>query len=402
MKPLLPIFFLLLVMQSCTPTRRFGTTIERDEDNICQTNMVIQIGIAGTDADVTAVRSSLEQCFAEECFIPCPTDSMKGCKTKIKVVVKKWGDLKEEEQIGFHYVSMIDEDGFPSTAYIGRPNISTPEESCLWRSGAFGNTYCHEVLHLCGLPDRYCSRIYDPVLDSVITELTCAPEAEPNGNCCTPASGQRRCSTPCHGHDDDIMGNSWNGVSCGNIKDVLTRAGFGDCPEACCKSGKTFTRPADKLYLMPGYLNFGTKDNKYGAWGVGAGYNHSFGGSGLGITIEAGGYIRTEKIENEKIKDQLIRIGGGIDYTPKANGPVSFSTHILGGVLMHTRKLSLDTETIEDRATAFCLNAGANINLRLNQSLSLRLFQADYMPSWFGENMQHNWRISTGVVLNLR
>ena len=110
---------MIVLFQSCTGTCRFGTTMERDENNICQTNMVIQIGIQGTDADVEAVRSSLDRCFAEECFIPCPEDSTKGCKTKIKTVVRKWGDIKEDEQIGFHYVQMIDEDGFPSTAISG-------------------------------------------------------------------------------------------------------------------------------------------------------------------------------------------------------------------------------------------------------------------------------------------
>lgn len=34
---------LLLALQSCTTTRRFGTTVERDENNPCQINIVIQV-----------------------------------------------------------------------------------------------------------------------------------------------------------------------------------------------------------------------------------------------------------------------------------------------------------------------------------------------------------------------
>ena len=52
---IVPVTLIMIVLfQSCTGTCRFGTTMERDENNICQTNMVIQIGIEGTDADVEA------------------------------------------------------------------------------------------------------------------------------------------------------------------------------------------------------------------------------------------------------------------------------------------------------------------------------------------------------------
>ena len=67
------VFFMLL--QSCTGTRRFGTTIERDENNPCQVNMIIQVAIEGTDDDVTMVKNALEDCYGKECFIPCPGDS---------------------------------------------------------------------------------------------------------------------------------------------------------------------------------------------------------------------------------------------------------------------------------------------------------------------------------------
>ena len=133
------VFFMLL--QSCTGTRRFGTTIERDENNPCQVNMIIQVAIEGTDADVTMVKNALEDCYGKECFIPCPGDSLKGCKTKITVVVKKYSSLKEDETAGFHYVQMIDDDGLPSNAYLGTPNNGA--SSGTWRRHQPPGVYCH-------------------------------------------------------------------------------------------------------------------------------------------------------------------------------------------------------------------------------------------------------------------
>jgi hypothetical protein len=99
-----------MVIQGCGPSRRFGTTIERDEQNPCLINMIIQVAIQGTDEDVATVKRILEECYNKECFIPCSPDSSKGCKTKISVVVKKFGDLKEDEQNAYHYVLMVDDD----------------------------------------------------------------------------------------------------------------------------------------------------------------------------------------------------------------------------------------------------------------------------------------------------
>jgi hypothetical protein len=48
----------LMVIQGCGPSRRFGTTIERDEQNPCLINMIIQVAIQGTDADVAMVRKN--------------------------------------------------------------------------------------------------------------------------------------------------------------------------------------------------------------------------------------------------------------------------------------------------------------------------------------------------------
>lgn len=50
--------------------------------------------------------------------------------------------------------------------------------------------------------------------------------------------------------------------------------------------------------------------------------------------------------------------------------------------------------------TAFAMAYGGGLDLRLNRRLMIRLAQLDYQPTRFGENWQHNFRFSTGLVFN--
>jgi len=398
-----PVGVLSLLLLACTGTRRFGTTIERDEQNPCIVNMVLQIGIQGTDEDVANVKRDLEACYGIECFIPCPNDSAKGCKTKITIVVKKWGSLNEDEQHAFHYVEMVNDDGNPSTAYIGTPN-AVPDGSCRWRRGANPGTYCHEVLHLCGLYDKYCARIYDPVLDSIIVERVCDPRPDPNGNCCRPGATFRRCTEPCPGHEGDIMGSGFAGMSCDNIMDVLKGAGFNNCPPECCNSNMTFTRPPDQGYILPGYLHFGDNNTKFGTFGVSLGYTKSI-STHLGVTIETGIHVKSEKDGDIKQTEQLIHATGGITYTagpPKGpQGGLTFNAHLMGGLMSYTQKLKYGPDEFKSNTKSFCLQAGIAFDLRLKRRFSIRLFQADYMPTFFYDMTQHNFRVGAGAVVGL-
>lgn len=400
------IFYLscLLVVAGCSSTRRFGTTIERDENNPCLVHIIIQIGVQGTDEDVNAIKKDLDNCF-KDCFIPCENNKEKGCMTKVTTVVKKWGSIKEDEQEGFHYVAMLNDDGLPSTAFIGIPNRATPDRSCYWRRNQPPGVYCHEVLHLCGLEDKYCSRIYDPVKDSVITELVCNPAPDPGGNCCLPSTFNSRCSTPCPGHEHNLMATISAGLSCDNITDVLKGAGMNNCPPECCNSDKTFTKPPDELYIIPGYLHFGDKNTKFGAWGASLGYTKQL-GSSLGVTIE-GGYYQHSKKEEDGYKQTsgLLNITGGISYKvvdpKKSEGGISVTTHALLGISRYTQKTTYNNNSNSQDATSFHFNVGGAVNLQLKKNLMLRILQADYAPTFFYEATQHNFRISTGLVLQL-
>lgn len=392
----------IVFLYSCTGTRRFGTTIERDEKNPCLINMIIQIGVEGTDADVTNIRTELEGCFNRECFIPCDKDSTKGCLTKTTVIVKKWSTLNEDEQRSFHYVQMVDDDGLPSNAYIGTPNSGA--SSGTWRRKFQPGVFCHEVLHLCGLPDKYCSRLYDPVTGAVTVELTCDPPPEPGGNCCLPHAGNTRCSTPCSGHDHDLMATTSAPLSCDNIKDVLQRNGFNSCPQECCISGKTFTKPPDEVYITPGYIRFGDKNTKFGAIGVSVGYTKTVSAT-IGITIDAGYYTHSKTDNSYKDISNLLNITAGVTWLPggvKNRKGLSVSTHAQAGISSYTQKSKFPGNTVSNNELSFHANIGAALNLKLNSNFGIRLLQADYAPTFFYNSTQHNYRLGAGVYYNIQ
>ena len=356
-----------IFLQSCTSTRRFGTTIERDENNPCQINMIIQVAIQGTADDVKKVRAELEECYNKECFIPCPDDSLKGCKTKITVVVKAYGELKQDELSAFHYVEMVDNDGLPSNAYLGKPNNGAV--SGVWRRNEPIGTYCHEVLHFCGLDDKYCSRLFDPVTGAIITERICDPPPEPFGNCCTPHISQTRCGNPCAGHEHNLMATTSAPLSCDNIKDVLKGAGLNSCPPECCGSDKTFARPAAEAYLLPGYYHFGDKNQKFGSFGT------SLGGTinitpKFGVSLEGGYYQHTDKQNNYEQKSGLYHITGGVSYElTKLKGNYDLKSQVMLGISKWTDKITSGTTTNDNKQNSFHFKIGVSLNKPINPSL---------------------------------
>ena len=79
-------------------------------------------------------------------------------------------------------------------------------------------------------------------------------------------------------------------------------------------------------------------------------------------------------------------------------GGISPYVHALFGAA----RSSTDTfaDTISDAAFAMALGGGVDLNL--NRSFAIRLFQADYFPTRFFDERQDNTRISTGIVFRFR
>ena len=51
--------------------------------------------------------------------------------------------------------------------------------------------------------------------------------------------------------------------------------------------------------------------------------------------------------------------------------------------------------------TAFAWAIGGGVDWNLKKRLAIRLGQFDYLPTYFGNTTQHNFRYSTGVVLRV-
>lgn len=378
--------------------QQHATTIEPDKDSGCVIHMVIQIGIDGRDSDVVNVRSQLEPCFSIQCPIPCPYGKSGGCKVMTNVIVKKWSDLSADEKNNFHHITMVDNDGLPSNAFIGKANNGA--SSGTWRRNEGPRTYCHETLHLLGLRDQYCSRIFCATDSTIITEVVCDPPPDPaGGNCCTPTASFKRCGTVCSGHEHDLMATLEPELTCQNILDVLKKAGMDKCPDACC-SGTIYRHPYNNLYLGGGYYNFGDKDIKFGTYGLTGEYDHLITPK-IGLTLDAGYFTRTKNDSGYKQTDRLLNINAGISYYPnlfKSTPNTRLSTHLLVGVTDWMQKASYNgMGGSSNNQLSFNASIGAAIDWKLSSSLYLRLPQLDYMPTFFASSMQNNFRISGGI-----
>jgi hypothetical protein len=261
------VFAALLAMQSCV-TQNHATTVERDKDDGCSIRLIVQLGIDGNDSDVIIAQENLDACFNRECLIPCSQDSTRGCKVKSNVIVKKWSTIPAKDTDNYHHITMVPQDDLPSFVNaIGTANAG--HLGGTWRRDAHPFTYCHEVLHLCGLPDHYCSRILDTVHHVIKQDVKCQPGPDPrNDTCCDPHGWRgNRCSTPCTGHSTDLMATLSYGLSCQNILEIVSRAGLSDCPEECCKKPVYFNA-TNKHPMYPGLLQVGG--------GLGVGYTGFF------------------------------------------------------------------------------------------------------------------------------
>lgn len=74
-----------------------------------------------------------------------------------------------------------------------------------------------------------------------------------------------------------------------------------------------------------------------------------------------------------------------------------FVEALAGGV--HA-KVDVDAFRVNVSDDGFAGAAGGGLDWRLNDQWSLRLIQADYLPTNLGDQWQHNFRASTGIVFS--
>jgi opacity protein-like surface antigen len=75
--------------------------------------------------------------------------------------------------------------------------------------------------------------------------------------------------------------------------------------------------------------------------------------------------------------------------------------HALLGAARTDLTLSSPTSRVSVDDSAFALALGGGLDIKIVDSLAIRLFQADYVLTRFNDDSQHNFRASTGLVLRI-
>jgi peptidoglycan-associated lipoprotein len=97
---------------------------------------------------------------------------------------------------------------------------------------------------------------------------------------------------------------------------------------------------------------------------------------------------------------------GGLRYRPNLHLGAwqPFGQVLAGGAYASGSLIQAEKSAGTGSNSAFAANAGGGLDLRLNHRLSLRLVEADYLPTTFNNgttNHQNNLRISAGLVVRL-
>jgi opacity protein-like surface antigen len=121
----------------------------------------------------------------------------------------------------------------------------------------------------------------------------------------------------------------------------------------------------------------------------------------LGITGDISGHYRSDTLTglggSQKVKSQLYNFLAGPEVKARNESRVTPFVHALFGVA-HARDSVNGTLNATDSRTAFAMALGGGVDVAVSKRVSLRLFQADYNPTYFGDGRQDNIRLSFGVV----
>jgi len=94
-------------------------------------------------------------------------------------------------------------------------------------------------------------------------------------------------------------------------------------------------------------------------------------------------------------------LAGGPAFSLRPSRVFSVYVHALGGVAREKASISIFAVDISESHTSFTLLAGGGLDLRLKDSLALRLLQADWAYTRGDGESQSGFRLSAGLVLRL-
>ena len=121
----------------------------------------------------------------------------------------------------------------------------------------------------------------------------------------------------------------------------------------------------------------------------------------FGITGDISGHYRSDTVSglggSQKIKSQLYNFLVGPEVKARNSSGVTPFGHALFGVA-HSRQSVDGAANSTDSETDFAMALGGGFDVAVSDRVALRLFQADYNPTFFGNERQDNIRLSFGVV----
>jgi opacity protein-like surface antigen len=126
----------------------------------------------------------------------------------------------------------------------------------------------------------------------------------------------------------------------------------------------------------------------------------------LGITADFSGHIKREsfkagtgEIQHNREQYNLL---GGLQFKARHQTRVTPFAHALfGGAFFRGFSavlLPTSNTYFFDDARSFAMVFGGGIDIRAGRRVSVRVLQADYNPTFFGQGRQDNFRLSCGMV----
>lgn len=100
-------------------------------------------------------------------------------------------------------------------------------------------------------------------------------------------------------------------------------------------------------------------------------------------------------------RDQYYFLAGP-EFERRSDSSVTPFAHVLAGAALFRGFTTLNTPTGNvftfDDATSFAIAVGGGLDVRASERIAIRVFQVDYIPTFFGPGRQDNVRVSFGVV----
>ncbi len=160
---------------------------------------------------------------------------------------------------------------------------------------------------------------------------------------------------------------------------------------------------APKAEIFGGYSYLHADDDDDGldlhGWNASAAINFT---KYAGIVADFSGHYDTATLSpgvRADLSAYLFLVGPRFTYREhKVLQP--FGHVLLGAARSHTSTFgTLGRVKFDD--SAFAMAVGGGLDAKVHDRLAVRLFQADYVLTRFNDDSQHNFRLSTGLVLRL-